>query len=64
MREERKEIDRRENDFRREIESLHSKLLKLENIEHENDDNIKKLSKLYEAGLINEDGEYINNRME
>ena len=53
MGEERKEMDRRENDFRREIESLNSKLLKLENIERENDDNIEKLSKLYEVGVIN-----------
>ena len=36
-------MDTRDNDFRKEIEPLNSKLLKLENIERENDDNIEKL---------------------
>ena len=64
LKEERKEVDRRSEEFRQEIIYLKDKLSKLEDIERENDENIEKLSKLYDAGIINEEGNYIDNRME
>ena len=64
LKEEKKEIEDKNDDFRLKIINLQDKLAKLESIERENEDNIDKLSRLYEAGIINEDGEYINNRME
>ena len=63
MKEERKELDRRKDDFRKEIEALKHKLSKLEDIERENEENIEKLSRLYDAGVINEEEHYINNNM-
>ena len=62
LKEERKEIDRKADSFKLEIKYLQDKLTKLENIERENEDNIEKLSKLYDAGIINEEGECIYNR--
>ena len=41
-----------------------NKLIKLENINWENKDNLDKLFKLYEAVVINEEGELIDKRME
>ena len=64
LKEKRKEVDRRSEEFRQEIIYLKDKLSKLEDIERENDENIEKLSKLYDAGIINEEGNYIDNRME
>ena len=64
LKEERKELDRREDNFRKEIEALKHKLSKLEDIERENEENIEKLSRLYDAWVINEEGHYINNNME
>ena len=47
-----------------EVKQLKNKLSRLEEIERENEDNLVELSKLYDAGIINEEGYYINNRME
>ena len=44
----------------RTIAMLNNKLDKYEKDEIENNDNLSKLSKLYEMGVINEDGEYID----
>ena len=40
------------------------KLTKLEDIERKKEDFMEKLNKLYEAGVINEEGDYINNNMQ
>ena len=48
-------------DFRQQIIDLNDKLAKLESIERENDDNIEKLAKLYDAVIINEKEEYTGN---
>ena len=61
---EEKEVMKRSEEFEREIEHLKDKLIKLEDIERENYENMEKLSKLYEAGIINEEGNYINDKME
>ena len=55
---------KRSEEFEREIEHLKDKLIKLEDIERENYENTEKLSKLYEAGIINKEGNYINDKME
>ena len=39
------------------------KLSKFEDIEKENSENLDKLSKLWEAGIINEKGDYIDNKI-
>ena len=64
LKEEKKEVMKRSEEFEREIEHLKDKLIKLEDIERENYENMEKLSKLYEAGIIKEEGNYINNKME
>ena len=47
-----------------EIEELKDKMKKLEDDQKDADDNIEKLSKLYELGIIDENGELISNKME
>ena len=61
LKEERKEFFKKSENFKQEIKFLQDKLEKLENIERDHAENKEKLSKLYEAGIINEEGEYINN---
>ena len=46
------------------IEELKDKMKKLEDDQKDADDNIEKLSKLYELGIIDENGELICNKME
>ena len=52
LKEERKEIFRKSENFIIEIKYLHHKLIKLESIERENEANLEKLSKLYKAGIM------------
>ena len=47
-----------------EIEELKDKMKKLEDEQRDAEDNVEKLSKLYELGIIDENGELINNKME
>ena len=42
------------------IVSLNKKLDEYHQMEIDNKDNLAKLSKLYELGVVNEEGEYIN----
>ena len=60
---EKKEMERRSEEFKREIEHLKDKLSHLEDVERENEENIEKLGKLFDAGIINEDGNFVTNDM-
>ena len=42
------------------IDDLMKKIDGFKYLEYENSENLSKLSKLYELGVVNEDGEYIN----
>ena len=46
-----------------EIRKLKSKLNEMEESQKDAEDNLEKLSKLYQLGLIDDNGEYINNDM-
>ena len=50
--------------FKLEIDELKIKLEELEQKQIESEENIDKLSKLYDLGVIDENGELINNKME
>ena len=50
--------------FKLEIDELKTKMKKLEDQQKDADENIDKLSKLYDLGIIDENGELISNRME
>ena len=50
--------------FKLEIDELKTKLKKMEEQQLDTEDNIERLGKLYELGLIDENGELINNKME
>ena len=60
--EELKELKKINEMNERTIAMLNNKLDKYGEDEIENKDNLAKLSKLYEMGVINEDGEYIDSR--
>ena len=45
------------------MESLQYKLIKFKDIEDEKEEDMEKLNKLYEAGVINKEGDYINNNI-
>ena len=47
-----------------EIEELKDKMKKLEDEQRDAENNVEKMSKLYELGIIDENGELINNKME
>ena len=50
--------------FKLEIDGLKLKMKKLEEQQRYSEENIDKLSKLYDLGTIDENGELISNRME
>ena len=50
--------------FKLEMEELKTKLKKLEEQQMDHEENLDKLSKLYEMGVIDENGELVNNKME
>ena len=50
--------------FKLEIDELKTKMKKLEDQQKDADENIDKLSKLYDLGIIDENCELISNRME
>ena len=63
LNEEKKEMERRSEEFKGEIEHLKDKLSHLEDVERENEENLENLEKLYDAGIINEDGNLVTNDM-
>ena len=50
--------------FKLEMEELKTKFKKLEEQQMDREENLVKLSKLYEMGVIDENGELVNNKME
>ena len=52
---------RKSEEFKYEIGLLKDKLIKLERIDKDHANNLENLSKLYDAKIINENGEYIGN---
>ena len=49
--------------LKRELDGLRDKITSTESIQGDADENIKKLGKLYKMGIIDENGEPINNNM-
>ena len=64
LEEEKKDSYYKEKVFKLEIEELKTKMQKLEDDKKDAEDNIEKLSKLYEMGVIDENGEFIDNKMD
>ena len=61
---EKKNTDAQINCLNQKIEDLRAKIKQLKDEEFDHDDNLEKLSNLYKLGIINEDGQPINNEME
>ena len=64
LEEEKKDSYYKEKVFKLEIEELKTKMQKLEDDKKDAENNIEKLSKLYEMGVIDENGEFIDNKMD
>ena len=64
LEEEKKDSYYKEKVFKLEIEELKTKMQKLEDDKKDTEENIENLSKLYEMGVIDENGEFIDNKMD
>ena len=62
--EEKKESDFVEQPLNKKIVELKFKVQELEDLQRENDENLDKLSNLYKFGIIDENGNPINNQIE